>query len=77
MVNRSLTEAVELVVDVRNLGEVEVVDAQTLHEDDVLAKNTLDEPERVGLKRNTAHSMGGGTLRITLPPVSWTAVTLR
>ncbi len=77
MVNRSLTEAVELAVDVRNLGEVQVVDAQTLHDDDIHAKNTLDKPERVRLNRNTSHSIGGGTLRITLPPVSWTAVTLR
>ncbi|MGI5239739.1 alpha-N-arabinofuranosidase [Dactylosporangium sp. CA-139066] len=77
MVNRSLTEAVELAVDVSNLGQVYVVDAQTLHDDDIHAKNTLDDPERVGLKPNTSHSIGDGTLRITLPPVSWTAVTLR
>ena len=77
MVNRSLTEAVELAVDVSNLGQVAVVDAQTLHDDDIHAKNTLDDPERVGLTPNTSHSIDDGTLRITLPPVSWTAVTLR
>jgi alpha-L-arabinofuranosidase len=77
MVNRSLTEAVELTVDVSSLGQVVVVDAQTLHDDDIHAKNTLDDPERVGLTPNTSHSIGDGTLRITLPPVSWTAVTLR
>ncbi|WP_433087473.1 alpha-N-arabinofuranosidase [Dactylosporangium sp. CA-052675] len=77
MVNRSLTEAVELSVDVSNLGQVAVVDARTLHDDDIHAKNTLDDPQRVGLTPNTSHSLGDGTLRITLPPVSWTAVTLR
>ena len=77
MVNRSLTEAVELAVDVSNLGQVAVVDAQTLHDDDIHAKNTLDDLERIGLKPNISHSIGNGTLRITLPPVSWTAVTLR
>ena len=77
MVNRSLTEAVELTVDVSSLGQVQVVDAQTLHDDDIHAKNTIDDQERVGLKPNTSHSIGDGTLRITLPPVSWTAVTLR
>ncbi len=77
LVNRSLTEAVELIVDVRSLGPVEVVHAQTLHDDDIHAKNTLDDPERVGIKPNTSHSIGDGMLRIALPPVSWTAVTLR
>jgi alpha-N-arabinofuranosidase len=77
MVNRSLTEAVELAVDVSNLGQVAVVDAQTLHDDDIHAKNTLDDPERVGLTPNNSHSIVDGKLRITLPPVSWTAVTLR
>jgi len=56
---------------------VEVVDAQTLHDDDIHAKNTLDDQKRVHLKPNTSYSMSGGTLRITLPPVSWTAVSLR
>jgi len=77
MVNRSLTETVDLAVDVSHLGEVEVVDAQTLHDDDIHAKNTLNDRERVALKPNKSHVIGGGTLRITLPPVSWTAVTLR
>jgi len=77
MVNRSLTEPVEMVVDVSSLGPVEVVDAQTLHDDDIHAKNTLDDQKRVHLKPNTSYSMSGGTLRITLPPVSWTAVSLR
>ncbi len=76
-VNRSLTESVELAVDVSTLGPVGVVDAQTLHDDDIHAKNTLDDQERVGLKPNTSHSIADGTLRITLPPVSWTAVSLR
>lgn len=77
MVNRSLTEAVELTVDVSSLGPVRVVDAQTLHDADIHAKNTLDAQERVGLRPNTSHSISDGTLRITLPPVSWTAVGLR
>jgi alpha-N-arabinofuranosidase len=77
MVNRSLTEPVEMTVDVSSLGPVEVVDAQTLHDDDIHAKNTLDDQKRVHLKPNTTYSISGGTLRITLPPVSWTAVSLR
>ena len=56
MVNRSLTEAVEPAVDVSHLGQVAVVDAQTLHDDDVHAKNTLEDPDRVGLTPNASHS---------------------
>jgi alpha-N-arabinofuranosidase len=76
-VNRSLTEPAELVVDTSLLGSVSVADAQSLYDDDMHAANTLTEPERVGLRPNTSHTLEDGTLRITLPPVSWTAVTLR
>ena len=49
LVNRSLDEEVEIVVDVSILGEVTVGDAETLHDDDIHAANTLQDPERVGL----------------------------
>ncbi|MDQ0642907.1 arabinosylfuranosidase ArfA [Microbacterium murale] len=77
LVNRSLTEAVTVQIDVSRLGDVSVVSAQTLHDDDIHARNTLEDPERVGLKENTSASIAGGIVSITLPAVSWTAVAVR
>jgi alpha-N-arabinofuranosidase len=42
----------------------------------VYAKNTIDDRERVGLVANETAALADGTLTITLPPVSWTAVAL-
>jgi alpha-N-arabinofuranosidase len=76
LVNRHLDEAVEIVIDTSILGEVSVESVESLYDDDIHAANTRDEPERVGLKGNDSARMSDHELRITLPPVSWTAVTL-
>ncbi|GAA1521522.1 alpha-N-arabinofuranosidase [Agromyces terreus] len=76
LVNRSQTEAITVTVDVSGLGEVSVLESHTLTDDDVYAKNTLAEPERVAPAANDSISVDGGELTITLPPVSWSAVAL-
>jgi alpha-L-arabinofuranosidase len=76
LVNRSQGEPITVTVDVSALGEVSVLDAQTLADDDVYAKNTLEEPERVGLQQNGSADLADGRLTIVLPAVSWTAVSL-
>ena len=77
LVNRSLDEAVEIVIDTSILGDVSVGSAESLHDDDMHAANTRSDPERVGLKPNDTARLVDHELHITLPPVSWTAVTLR
>jgi alpha-N-arabinofuranosidase len=77
LVNRSMDEAVELVADVTHLGEVSIASAESLHDADMHAANTLADPERVGMSVNESANLVDGQLRIVLPPVSWTAVTLR
>jgi alpha-N-arabinofuranosidase len=47
-----------------------------IHDEDVYAKNTFEDRERVGLTPNASATLSDGTLTITLPPVSWTAVSL-
>jgi alpha-N-arabinofuranosidase len=79
-VNRSTTDAATLRVDlaalVRELGrEVSIVESHLLHEDDLYAANTLDAPERVGVRAAEA-SVDGEQLSVTLPAVSWTAIRL-
>ncbi|MDQ0574494.1 arabinosylfuranosidase ArfA [Agromyces albus] len=76
LVNRSQGEPISVTIDVSALGEITVLDAQTLADDDVYAKNTLDEPERVGLRANDSAELADGQLTLVLPAVSWTAVSL-
>lgn len=76
LVNRSTSEEAEVTVDVSRLGDVSILDAQTLADDDVYAKNTLEQPDRVGLSRNASAVLDDGTLTITLPAVSWTALSI-
>jgi alpha-L-arabinofuranosidase len=76
LVNRSQTEEVSVDIDVSHLGGVEIGRAQTLHDEDVHAANVRDDQERVGVADNQTAHLDGELMRLTLPPVSWTAVTL-
>ncbi|WP_258804190.1 alpha-N-arabinofuranosidase [Pseudarthrobacter sp. NS4] len=76
LVNRSQTEETTVTIDIAALNGFSSVEAQSLFDTDVYAKNTLEEPERVTMKTNTSATLDGGAVTITLPPVSWTAVSL-
>ena len=76
LVNRSQDAEIAVTVDIATLGSVTVLSAETLSDDDVTAKNTLEEPDRVGLAPNGSASAGDGVMAVTLPPVSWTAIEL-
>jgi len=76
LVNRSMDEAAEVTIDVRALGAVAVTGARTLSDTDLYAKNTLADQDRVGLADNTSAVAADGTITITLPPVSWSALEL-
>jgi alpha-N-arabinofuranosidase len=75
LVNRSLTDEVSITIDVGRLG-VSGVAAETLHDDDIHATNTAAEPDRVAPATNSSARLQDGVVSITLPPVSWTAVSL-
>jgi alpha-N-arabinofuranosidase len=76
LVNRSLTEATTVTIDVRALPGLTSATAQTIADDDIYAANTLSDQNRVGLVPNESIVFVDGTMEITLPPVSWTAVSL-
>ena len=76
LVNRSQTESLEVRVDVSGLGDVDVRETHMIADDDIHATNTLEQPERVVPSANDTARVGNGTLTITLPPVSWTAVDI-
>jgi alpha-N-arabinofuranosidase len=77
LVNRSLDEEVEIVVDTSILGDVRITGAQGLWDDDIHAAITMQQPDRVQLRTNDTARIADGALRMTLPPVSWTAVSVR
>lgn len=77
LVHRGRDEAVELAIDVRGLGDVEIVEAHVLHDDDLYACNTLDDPERVQSRALDGARVEDGILHVTLPPVAWAAVALK
>ncbi|MEZ3158085.1 alpha-N-arabinofuranosidase [Microbacterium sp. BWR-S6Y] len=76
LVNRSTTEALDVAIDVSELGEIAVLETHTLADEDRSAANTLDDPERVAPVPNDSATITAGSLKVTLPPVSWTAISL-
>ncbi|AYF98205.1 arabinosylfuranosidase ArfA [Protaetiibacter intestinalis] len=76
LVNRSLTDAVAVTVDAAAIGASSVVAAHSLTDADLDARNTREQPDRVGLTPNSSAAISAGRLTIELPPVSWTAVEL-
>ncbi len=76
LVNRSLDDEAEIVVDVSGLGDVSARSAQSLYDEDLRAANTLADQNRVSLRPTPTAAIEDGRLRLVLPPVSWTAVEL-
>jgi alpha-N-arabinofuranosidase len=76
LVNRSQTDVATVTVDLAALDGASVLDAQTMSDKDAYAKNTLQDRERVSPHRNESVVVGEGTITVTLPPVSWTAIEL-
>lgn len=76
-VNRSLDEEADFEVELPNAAASQV-SAQTLTDDDINAKNTLEDQTRVGMKENLTAALGAdGTVSVSLPPVSWTVVHVK
>ncbi|MEU0946695.1 alpha-L-arabinofuranosidase C-terminal domain-containing protein [Streptomyces canus] len=76
LVNRELTQATQVTVDVRSLGSSRILEAVTLADKDAYAKNTLTEQNRVTPHTNPSAVLSEGLLSVELPPVSWTAIAL-
>jgi len=76
VVNRDLSEPLELRVDVSTLGDVHCPEAWTVGGSDPYARNTADEPDRVHPHHLDARVSSAGVLSAQLPPVSWSAIRL-
>jgi alpha-N-arabinofuranosidase len=76
LVNRSLTEEAQVSVDASAFGATGLTETLTLADTDPHAANTTDEQDRVRPRANDDARLDDCVLTITLPPVSWTAVSL-
>ncbi|NMM15800.1 MAG: alpha-N-arabinofuranosidase [Phycicoccus sp.] len=74
-VNRSQTESCTVTLDHAAVGQATSVTVQTLTDSDFYAANTREEPHRVHMNA-LEYSMEGDTIRVIVPPVSWTAVSV-
>lgn len=79
VVNRSVNQTQKFEIALSNESPLSVATAKTLHEDDALAKNTLENQTRVTLHDNdtVTCSASSGIVTISLPPVSWTAIHIK
>ena len=75
-VNRNLSEAQELTVDVRSFGELCVLEKLVLVNGDLKAENSLTE-EKVRPEADTDVSLEGGILRTVLKEASWNVIRQR
>ncbi|MGJ7451967.1 alpha-N-arabinofuranosidase [Aquipuribacter sp. MA13-13] len=79
-VNRGQEDVLELEVDVRAFGGTAgmvVVEHSVLADDDIRARNTADDPDRVTPRRGSGARVEDGRARLALPPVSWNVLRLR
>jgi alpha-N-arabinofuranosidase len=70
-VNRSTSETLPLTADLRGFGAIRVAEHSVLADDDLQARNTADEPDRVVPRRGQGARIEDGRLSVGLPPASW------
>lgn len=74
-VNRSADGPIEITVDVSRSGVSNLDEALIVHDEDRLATNSAGRPDRV-TPRPAEAQLQDGKLTVTLPAISWTAVSL-
>jgi alpha-N-arabinofuranosidase len=75
VVNRNPDLALPLSVDLSRFGDVRVTAATTLHDADLFARNSADEPDRVAPRAREDVVLDGGVLTLDLPAVSFSTVS--
>lgn len=77
MTKRHLTEDADLQVQVRAFGDdLDVLETWRVHDDDPLAVNTQEAPDRVVPQPAPSAVVKDGVPHTQLPPVSWSALRL-
>jgi len=76
LLNRDLSQEVDVDLEVRNFGRLSVVEATELRHDNLKAINTKERPDNVEPVSLREVAVDGGKVRATLQPASWTVVKL-
>jgi alpha-N-arabinofuranosidase len=76
LINRGIDGPAEVVLDLSAFGVTKVESFTTLSDDDVYAKNTREDQNRVAPHLNENISLNAGEVRVTLPAVSWSTLLL-
>ena len=76
LVNRDQSEAHDVTIDLSTPTGLTLKESVSIWDDDFGAQNTAKQPDRVVPRTNDSVVLEGSTLTLTLPPVSWTALSL-
>ena len=76
VVNRDVSEPLDLRVSVAALGDLHIVEAWTVGGGDPYDRNSADQPDRVRPVHLDARVLPDRTVATRLPPVSWSAIRL-
>jgi alpha-L-arabinofuranosidase len=76
MLNRDLTQEMEVSLDARSFGRLAVSEALEVRHDDLQATNTRDAPGRVKPAPLQGVTINGTRMQATLKPASWNVVHL-
>ncbi len=78
LLNRSLTDEMDLTIQMRGLGaDRELVLAEQLHATDLNATNTVDAPNRVAPEPLEGVAINDEQLRVQLKPASWNVIVTK
>lgn len=70
-VNRSKDESMDVRIDLRGFGELGIADCAELHDSDLKAFNSKEQPERIKPVPHEAVEMQGAMMKARLKPLSW------
>ena len=76
LVNRSVDTPIEVTVDTSRTPVTGVLEALSMHDSDRQAVNSAEHPDRVTPQQNDSVQVGDGRVTVTLPAISWTALSL-
>jgi alpha-N-arabinofuranosidase len=75
-VNRSTTDAQPLTADLRPMGAMRIAEHSVLADDDLDARNTAEQPDRVVPRPGRDARLEERLLTVVLPPASWNVLRL-
>ena len=73
-INRDLKEDAVMDMDLRSFGDLRMSEHIVMHNDDVNAVNTENDPYNVFPKNMDTEDIDGGRVQVKLPALSWNVI---